>query len=111
VDSSPEDLLADLLGELRDADVQLLPWAEVDAENAPAVQAVAYPAVPGAGIPAQVYLRPPGDLGLAITVVRDVQRRLQAEARGEPGVFESYDPVNARKVALIYDLNQKSRTT
>lgn len=106
MDSSSDDLLTDLLEELRSAGVQLLPWAEVDAAMAPAVHAVAYPAVPDAGVPAQVYLRPPGDVGLAITVVRDVQRRLQAEARGETGVFESYDPVNDRKVALIYDLGR-----
>jgi hypothetical protein len=41
---------------------------------------------------------------LAIVVARDVQRRLKPEAYGGTGVFESYDPVNNRRVSLIYDL-------
>ena len=64
--------------------------------------AVTYAPVPG-GIPAQVFLRPLTN-ELAIAVARDVQRRLKAEAYGGTGVFESYDPVNNRRVALIYDL-------
>ena len=64
--------------------------------------AVAYPPVPG-GTSAQVFLRPLTN-ELAIVVARDVQRRLKAKAYGGTGVFESYDPVNNRRVALIYDL-------
>ena len=55
------------------------------------------------GIPAQVFLRPLTN-ELAIMVARDVHRRLKAEAHGGTGVFESYDPVNNRRVALIHDL-------
>jgi hypothetical protein len=55
------------------------------------------------GIPAQVFLRPLTN-ELAIVVARDVQRRLKPEAYGGTGVFESYDPVNNRRVSLIYDL-------
>ena len=98
-----DELLEDLLQDLRDAGVDLVPWEQIASSVKDSVMAVAYAPVPG-GVPAQVFLRPLAHVGLAIVVARDVQRRLKAEAQGDTGVFESYDPVNNRKVALIYDL-------
>ena len=95
-------LLEDLLEDLRHAGVELLPWGQIGDSLKDSVMAVAYAPAPD-GVPAQVFLRPLTDVRLAIVVARDVQRRLDAEARGDAGVFESYDPVNNRKVALIYD--------
>jgi len=96
-------LLGDLLQDLRDAGVELLPWADIANEVKDSVMAVAYAPAPG-GVPAQVFFRPLTDVRLAIVVARDVQRRLKAEGQGDTGVFESYDPEKNRKVALIYDL-------
>ena len=96
-----EELLEDLLQDLRDGGVELLPWTEIATAVKDSVMAVAYARASG-GVPAQVYLRPLADVRLAIIVARDVQQRLRAEAQGDPGVFESYDPKNDRKVALIY---------
>jgi hypothetical protein len=97
-----DELLGDLLKDLRDAGVELLPWAQIASQVKDSVMAVAYAPVPGE-VPAQVFLRPLPNVGLAIVVARDVQRRLKAEAQGDTGVFESYDIEN-RKVAVIYDL-------
>lgn len=97
------DLLEDLLQDLRDAGVDLVPWEQIASSVKDSVMAVAYAAGPS-DVPAQVFLRPLANVEMAIVVARDVQRRLKAEAAGDASVFESYDPVNNRKVALIYDL-------
>ena len=97
------NLLEDLLQDLRDAGVELVPWEQIASSLKDSVMAVAYAAGPS-GVPAQVFLRPLANVEMAIVVARDVQRRLKAEAAGDANVFESYDPVNNRKVALIYDL-------
>ena len=96
-----DESLTDLLQDLRDAGLELLPWRQIASSVKDSVMAIAYAPVPG-GIPAQVFLRPLTNE--AIVVARDVQRRLKAEAHGGTGVFESYDPVNNRRVSLIYDL-------
>jgi hypothetical protein len=97
-----DELLTDLLQDLRDAGLELLPWRQIASSVKDSVMAVAYAPVPGR-IPAQVFLRPLTN-ELAIVVARDVQRRLKAEAHGGTGVFESYDSVNNRRVAPIHDL-------
>ena len=97
------NLLEDLLQDLRDAGVELVPWEQIASSLKDSVMAVAYAAGPS-GVPAQVFLRPLANVEMAIVVARDVQRRLKAEAAGDANIFESYDPVNNRKVALIYDL-------
>jgi len=83
-----DELLTDLLQDLRDAGLELLPWRQIASSVKDSVMAVAYAPVPGR-IPAQVFLRPLTN-ELAIVVARDVQRRLKAEAHGGTGVFESY---------------------
>lgn len=101
---SADDLLADLLEELRAEGVDLLPWSEVEelVVDRPHLLAVVYP--PGDAIPAQVMLRPV-DTQLAIVVAREVQLRLRRFGE-DPEAFMSYDPVHDRPVALIYDLTK-----
>ena len=99
-----DDLLEDLLQDLRDAGVELAPWEQIASSVKDSVMAVAYAAAEPSGVPAQVFLRPLTNVEMSIVVARDVQRRLKAEAAGDASVFESYDPVNNRRVALIYDL-------
>jgi len=57
--------LGDLLQDLRDAGVELLPWADIASEVEDSVMAVAHAPAPG-GVPAQVFFRPLTDVGLAI---------------------------------------------
>jgi hypothetical protein len=49
------------------------------------------------------YLRPIEDLKQAIVVLNDIRLRLRRFAAGDPDVFQSFDPVTNRRVAIIYD--------
>ncbi len=64
-----DELLTDLLQDLRDAGLELLPWRQIASSVKDSVMAIAYAPVPG-GIPAQVFLRPLTN-ELAIVVARE----------------------------------------
>lgn len=105
--ATAQDLLDDILDALRAGGVDLMPWAEVgegSLHDRPNLLAIAYPAIPASGLPAQVTFRPVADTKLAIVVAQEVKHRLERFASGDPTAVISLDTVNDRPVALIYDL-------
>ncbi|MDP3712567.1 MAG: hypothetical protein Q8R60_08795 [Mycobacteriales bacterium] len=84
-----------------DFGVVLGEWDEVSGDLAGTVLAVLYAA--GQGLPATAFIRPGSETGVALgEAVYDRFRRLR---NGDPDVFQSGDPVNNRRVALLYDLS------
>jgi len=99
-----DDLLSDLIAEMTNAGVQFLPWEPIAGHLDERAVGVAYSASPN-GPPAQVALKPLGDRNFELVVLRDIQKRMLAASAGDIEAFQSFDPINNRKVAIIYDLS------
>jgi hypothetical protein len=96
------ELYDDLLHDLKAEHGLLLDdWQTVAADVQPRVLAVVYAPIEGQG--PVTYLRPIEDLKQAIVVLNDIRLRLRRFAAGDPDVFQSFDPVTNRRVAIIYD--------
>ncbi len=68
----------------------------------PNVLAVVTPPSPGAVVRRQV------DVKLETVILADIKRRLIALRDGDNEMFQSHDPANNRRVAIIYDLGAGS---